>query len=173
MFTSNASRFLNHSCNPCLSPFIFVRESVNSRQFPQLGFFFISDVVPGMEITIHYGENYWDNAAYDCSCGTSNCHKPSRSTTYRNMEDSDRVKAVHRKENKLNKRLVQEAKACKQRMEHLKQGKTMEQAMQLVPAFHTKDKPKRIKNYGFYDRCPCAFDERRVSCAGLRLISCV
>jgi hypothetical protein len=71
---------MNHSCHSCLSPFLFVRGKDNSRQYPQLGFVFTRPIAAGNEITIDYARGYWENADYDCNCGTFTCLKPSSTT---------------------------------------------------------------------------------------------
>lgn len=164
----NVTRFISHSCNPCLSPFWFIRHSESSREFPQLGFVFNRDVVAGNEVkflttipieclfvvSIDYGEGYWNEIAVDCCCGSFGCRKPSSKTTYWTKESSDRAKTCENAEEKVNSRIVQEALLCRKRLELVRRGKSVEDAIRLLP---TKRRPRKRTNvHPFHpeDRCP-------------------
>jgi SET domain-containing protein len=74
----NIARFVNHSCTPSLTPFLFVRSPKSSIKFPQLGYVFNEKVDADTELTIHYGDGYWNTAGRTCTCGTPNCVNPRR-----------------------------------------------------------------------------------------------
>ncbi|KAI6187632.1 Histone-lysine N-methyltransferase EHMT1 isoform X5 [Aphelenchoides besseyi] len=122
--TSNISRFINHSCDPCLSPFIFVRSTKSSIKFPQIGFVANQDIIAGQEVTISYGEAYWQVSGMECYCGRTKCIQPIS-----NEEEYEREKLEEKEEKSRNEQLVKEYQRCKQRMEMIKQGFTFKEVL--------------------------------------------
>ncbi|CAD5232751.1 unnamed protein product [Bursaphelenchus xylophilus] len=77
-YHGNLCAYLNHSCRSNLSPFYFIRDKPHSFLFPQIGFIVTSDIVPGEEITLNYGEKYFRKDKRTCYCGLSSCEFPPK-----------------------------------------------------------------------------------------------
>ncbi|KAI6235940.1 Histone-lysine N-methyltransferase EHMT1 isoform X4 [Aphelenchoides besseyi] len=142
--TSNISRFINHSCDPSLSPFIFVRSTKSSIRFPQIGFVANQDIIAGQEVTISYGNGYWELSGMECYCGRTKCIKPSIETKFSNKAEFDRAELEEKEETSRNQQLVDEYRRCKQRMEMIKQGFTVKEVFDRE-AKESKKKKSRSK----------------------------
>ncbi|KAI6214592.1 hypothetical protein M3Y94_00286600 [Aphelenchoides besseyi] len=146
--TSNISRFINHSCDPSLSPFIFVRSTKSSIRFPQIGFVANQDIIAGQEVTISYGNGYWELSGMECYCGRTKCIKPSIETKFSNKAEFDRAELEEKEETSRNQQLVDEYRRCKQRMEMIKQGFTVKEVFDREAKRIEKKKKVTIKTEG-------------------------
>jgi len=68
----NASRFINHSCEPNLKTFHIFGDSM----VPIIGLFTIKNINAGEELSVDYTKEYWDamnNRGIYCRCDATNC----------------------------------------------------------------------------------------------------
>ena len=68
----NASRFINHSCEPNLKTFHIFGDSM----VPIIGLFTTKNIKAGEELSVDYTKEYWDamnNRGIYCKCGATNC----------------------------------------------------------------------------------------------------
>lgn len=77
----NIARFFNHSCLPNLVPIRYYKNHRNSMR-PSIGFVAWRDLVPGDELTIDYGEAWWQDRIdnidnFYCQCGFKFCYYPA------------------------------------------------------------------------------------------------
>ncbi|KAI6191936.1 putative 1-acyl-sn-glycerol-3-phosphate acyltransferase acl-12 [Aphelenchoides bicaudatus] len=71
----NVSRFFNHSCTANLTTY-FVR--VGNEPFLRVAFFSSSDILRGEELTLNYGNLWWEAKGFKCLCGSDEClHRKS------------------------------------------------------------------------------------------------
>ncbi|VDK27896.1 unnamed protein product [Gongylonema pulchrum] len=73
-FKGNVSRFINHSCEANLVILRVVWDA-NIRHFPHICFYARRDIQQGEELTIDYGNQWWDVKLRDfsCQCGSVAC----------------------------------------------------------------------------------------------------
>ncbi|KAI6204935.1 hypothetical protein M3Y94_00734700 [Aphelenchoides besseyi] len=133
---SNIGRFLNHSCDPSLVPFLFVATSNSSLSYPQLGFVFCRDVIVGQELTIDYGPDYWNDRDIDCCCYSTKCIKPPKETREKSKIKRKNDEILEAAEEKRCSRLVDEFERCRQRLELIRKGESIENALKLIPQPH-------------------------------------
>jgi hypothetical protein len=78
--------------------------------------------------------------------------KPSPKTKYLCDEDKKRVKRIKLHEKNVTSYLVKEAELTKERLKLLREGKTKEEILQMIPK--TKSKLAKTQSYAFNTRCP-------------------
>lgn len=64
----NWKRYINHSCDPNTN---FVLQNFGQREL--LTIRAAKEIVSGEDITLHYGDEYFDNRTFRCSCGAEKC----------------------------------------------------------------------------------------------------
>ncbi|CAB4055891.1 EHMT [Lepeophtheirus salmonis] len=71
----NIARFINHSCDPNLTPVKVFAEHQDLR-FPHIALFANRDIPKGAELGFDYGEKFWviKHKYFTCHCGSENCH---------------------------------------------------------------------------------------------------
>eukprot|EP00096_Caligus_rogercresseyi_P001210 TRINITY_DN1190_c0_g1_i3.p1 TRINITY_DN1190_c0_g1~~TRINITY_DN1190_c0_g1_i3.p1 ORF type:complete len:1358 (-),score=455.16 TRINITY_DN1190_c0_g1_i3:220-4293(-) len=76
----NIARFINHSCNPSLTP-VKVFSDHQDLRFPHIALFANRDIPKGTELGFDYGEKFWviKHRAFTCHCGSEDCHYSSSS----------------------------------------------------------------------------------------------
>jgi len=134
----NLTRFVNHSCNPSMRPFIFVRSAINNFKYPQLGFVFVRDVAPDEELTIDYGDAYIHGVDYDCCCGSSKCVRQSEETKFRNAKEKNLAIKYEKQQQDIAKELVKEHEQSKQRQALIDRGISAERALRMIPPVKKK-----------------------------------
>lgn len=102
---------------------------------------------------IDYGDNYWDGIGINCCCGSFECRKPSGETTYWTQESSERAKACEEAEEQVASRMVQEALLCRKRLELVRKGKSVEEAILLLPTKRGSRKRAKARPFHPEDRC--------------------
>ncbi|KAI6173116.1 hypothetical protein M3Y98_01047600 [Aphelenchoides besseyi] len=140
---SNIGRFLNHACNPNLLPFLFVARSNSSLSYPQLGFVFFRDVIPGQELTIDYGPDYWEDRNIQCCCGYTNCIKPPKEVREKSKIKRKNDAILEAAEDKRCSRLVDEFERCRKRLELIRKGESIENTLKLIPEPHHISRPRK------------------------------
>ncbi|VBB27221.1 unnamed protein product [Acanthocheilonema viteae] len=73
-FKGNVSRFINHSCEANLVTLRVVWDA-NIRHLPHICFYAKRDIQQGEELTIDYGNQWWDVKLrnFSCQCGSKSC----------------------------------------------------------------------------------------------------
>uniref|UniRef100_A0A1I8EPJ7 Histone-lysine N-methyltransferase n=1 Tax=Wuchereria bancrofti TaxID=6293 RepID=A0A1I8EPJ7_WUCBA len=73
-FKGNVSRFINHSCEANLVTLRVVWDA-NIRHLPHICFYAKRDIQQGEELTIDYGNQWWDVKLrnFPCQCGSKSC----------------------------------------------------------------------------------------------------
>lgn len=88
----NASRFINHSCDPNCEIQKWRAGGVSS-----VGIFAIRDILPGEELTFDYQFDRDENNQIPCYCGSPNCrHVLGRSKEVPNVNNLPLQERVHR-----------------------------------------------------------------------------
>ncbi|CAK9299740.1 unnamed protein product [Gordionus sp. m RMFG-2023] len=74
-FYGNVSRFLNHNCQPNLSPVKIHSQDHQDLRFPRISFFATRDISPYEELGFDYGEKFWviKYKNFTCKCDTPAC----------------------------------------------------------------------------------------------------
>uniref|UniRef100_A0A914XRT5 Uncharacterized protein n=1 Tax=Plectus sambesii TaxID=2011161 RepID=A0A914XRT5_9BILA len=70
----NISRFINHHCEPNLSPVKVLWDHAD-RRYPHICFFAKRDIPKGEELTFDYGDKFWEikGRQFTCKCQASSC----------------------------------------------------------------------------------------------------
>uniref|UniRef100_A0A8R1HTW3 SET domain-containing protein n=1 Tax=Caenorhabditis japonica TaxID=281687 RepID=A0A8R1HTW3_CAEJA len=71
-YSGNYTRFINHSCSPNVKVANVSWDSEES-QLVHMCFFTDKLIKCGEELTIDYGESWWENKKFPCLCGSDEC----------------------------------------------------------------------------------------------------
>uniref|UniRef100_A0A8C0JC28 [histone H3]-lysine(9) N-methyltransferase n=1 Tax=Chelonoidis abingdonii TaxID=106734 RepID=A0A8C0JC28_CHEAB len=90
-FYGNISRFINHLCEPNLTP-VRVFMSHQDLRFPRIAFFSTRQIEAGEEIGFDYGDRFWDikGKYFSCQCGSPKCKHSSTALAQRQASTSSR-----------------------------------------------------------------------------------
>jgi len=86
----NISRFVNHLCEPNLTPVkVFVDHQ--DLRFPRICFFATRDIKANEELGFDYGEKFWiiKWKQFTCTCGWPKC-RYSKETIHKTLEEYNR-----------------------------------------------------------------------------------
>nr|XP_048678501.1 histone-lysine N-methyltransferase EHMT1 isoform X5 [Caretta caretta] len=88
-FYGNISRFINHLCEPNLTP-VRVFMSHQDLRFPRIAFFSTRQIEAGEEIGFDYGDRFWDikGKYFSCQCGSPKCKHSSTALAQRQASTS-------------------------------------------------------------------------------------
>ncbi|KAK2704670.1 histone-lysine N-methyltransferase EHMT2-like isoform X1 [Artemia franciscana] len=79
----NVARFINHSCQPNL---FALRVFIDQRDlsFPKVAFFASKDIQAGEELSMDYGDKFWEVKIkdFECCCDSSDCRYRTASNTH-------------------------------------------------------------------------------------------
>ncbi|XP_067941457.1 histone-lysine N-methyltransferase EHMT2-like isoform X2 [Watersipora subatra] len=94
----NISRFINHRCEPNLTPVNVFIDHQDVR-FPRICFFANTDIDPGTELGFDYGEKFWlvkyKHFLCDCGCKTCKYSEETIADTLFVCQSSDRIQATN------------------------------------------------------------------------------
>ncbi|KAH7696095.1 histone-lysine N-methyltransferaseH3 lysine-9 specific 3-like [Aphelenchoides avenae] len=90
----NIARFFNHSCFPNLVPIRYYKRHRNVAR-PSIGFVAWRDAVPGDELSIDYGQAWWEQRIQEqegffCRCSSKFCYYPAPGRLQLDEKDVER-----------------------------------------------------------------------------------
>lgn len=79
---SNLSRYINHSCSP---------NCIGHREGDKVFYYSLRSIFKGEELTVHYGDSFFNNLKIRCNCGSTNCMQKQSSTPSLRNHNKDQV----------------------------------------------------------------------------------
>jgi len=71
-FYGNCSRFFAHSCNPNLA-FVKLYSEHRNLKMPTIAFVTATEIPPLTDLSIDYGDSWWEGRDFGCACGYDLC----------------------------------------------------------------------------------------------------
>ncbi|KAJ8339456.1 hypothetical protein SKAU_G00362420 [Synaphobranchus kaupii] len=88
-FYGNISRFVNHMCEPNLTP-VKVFTSHQDLRFPHIAFFASRNISAGEELGFDYGDHFWEikGKFFSCQCGSTKCRHSAAAIAQRQADST-------------------------------------------------------------------------------------